>query len=372
MSRKPRHKRRRDGLVQRTPPGSSPGTLVADPWAPQPSSRIICYGPDAVTEHEIEDLNAVRGILGKLPVTWINVDGLGDASSIARLGEIFDIHRLAQEDVITVHQRAKVELYPNHYFIVARMAQLNAHLETEQLSIFVGKNYVLTFQETPGDCFDPVRERIRKTGAKIRNSGPDYLAYALLDAIIDNYFPVLEHYGERLEMLEDEVVLRPNKQVISQIHEIKRDMLTLRRAIWPLREALSALAREDTPFICAETRIYLRDCYDHVIQIIDLLENYRDVASSLMEVYLSSVSNRMNEIMKVLTMFTALFIPMSLIAGIYGMNFNTEKSPLNMPELNWFLGYPFALTLMAIIAVVLLFYFRRKGWIGAEEGNKGS
>ncbi len=370
MSRRSRSRGRKSPDHHRNPPGSSPGTMIADPQAPHPQIRVMAYGPDSMTEGEITDVNTIRGYIGKWQVTWINVDGLGDVTTIARLGEMFDLHRLAQEDVVNVHQRAKAELYGNHYFIVARMTELSEHLETDQLSMFLGKNYVLTFQETAGDCFDPVRQRIRKAGGRIRKSGPDYLAYALLDATIDNHFPVLEHYGEKLESLEDEVVLRPDKQVISQVHEVKRDLLPLRRVIWPLRETLNTLAREDTPFICPETRIYLRDCYDHVIQIMDLLENYRDIASSLMEVYLSSVSNRMNEIMKILTIFTALFIPMNLIAGIYGMNFNPDRSPLNMPELNWFLGYPFALALMATVAVVMFFYFRRKGWIGRHAGGQ--
>jgi len=343
--------------------------MIADPKAPRPKIRILAYGPDSMVDQEIADLSAIRGYLGKWPVTWINVDGLGDVTTIALLGEMFDLHRLAQEDVVNVHQRAKAELFGKHYFIVARMTQLNEHLETEQLSMFLGRDYVLTFQEAVGDCFDPVRERIRKAGSRIRKAGPDYLAYALLDASIDNHFPVLEHYGERLEMLEDEVVLHPERQIVSQVHEVKRDLLTLRRVIWPLRETMNTLAREDTPFICAETRIYLRDCYDHVIQIMDLLESYRDIASSLMEVYLSSVSNRMNEIMKILTIITALFIPMNLIAGIYGMNFNPDRSPFNMPELNWFLGYPFALAMMATAAVAMFFYFRRKGWVGKHDSS---
>ncbi len=369
MSRRSRRHGRKSGDMHRNPPGSSPGTMIADPQAPRPKIRVMAYGPGSVIDEVVEDVNAIRGLLGKWPVTWINVDGLGDVATIARLGEMFELHRLAQEDVVNVHQRAKAELYGKHYFIVARMTELNEHLGTEQLSLFLGKDYVLTFQEAEGDCFDPVRERIRKAGGRIRKAGPDYLAYALLDASIDNHFPVLEHYGEKLEMLEDEVVLRPGKRVVSQIHEVKRDLLVLRRAVWPLRETLNTLAREDTTFICPETRIYLRDCYDHVVQIIDLLENYRDIASSLMEVYLSSVSNRLNEIMKILTIITALFIPMNLIAGIYGMNFNTDRSPFNMPELNWFLGYPFALSLMATAATIMFFYFRRKGWVGTHEDD---
>ena len=247
------------------------------------------------------------------------------------------------------------------------MVGIADRLETEQLSLFLGQNYVLTFQERPGDSFDPVRDRIRRAGGWVRSAGPDYLAYALIDALIDNYFPVLEQYGERLETLEDEVITRPGPGLVAQIHEIKRDLLTLRRAIWPLRETVNSLVRDPIPLIRDETRIYLRDCYDHTVQIIDLLENYRDIASGLMEVYLSSVSNRLNEIMKILTMFTAFFIPLSLITGIYGMNFNGAISPLNMPELNWYLGYPYALGLMAVVAIGMLMYFRKKKWLGSQS-----
>jgi magnesium transporter len=370
MSRKSRRRGRNTEVRRRTPPGSAPGTLVADPSAPKPVIRVMAYGPAGMVEKTIPDVSALPDFLARWPVTWINVDGLGDTSVIGKLGEIFDIHRLAQEDIINVHQRAKAEIYRKHYFIVARMTEVATPLSFDQLSLFLGPNYILTFQETPGDCFDPVRERIRKAGGRIRNAGPDYLAYALLDATIDNYFPALEHYGEVLETLEDEVVLRPEREIVGKIHEVKRDLLTLRRAVWPLREAINSLVREESPFISPETRIYLRDCYDHIIQIIDLLENYRDIASSLMEVYLSSLNNRMNEIMKVLTIFTALFIPMNLIAGIYGMNFNTEKSPFNMPELNWFLGYPFALTMMVSIAVGMYFFFRRIGWLGPTSKSR--
>jgi magnesium transporter len=263
-----------------------------------------------------------------------------------------------------------VEQYPAYYFIVARMAETGERLGTEQLSLFLGKNYVLTFQERHGDCFEPVRDRIRKGGNKIRNTGPDYLAYAVLDAFIDNFFPFLEHLGERLETLEDEVILRPDTQTIAQIHRIKRDLLTMRRAVWPLRDALTSLIRESTPLITDDTRIYLRDCYDHTIRLIDLLETYREVATGLTDIYLSSLSNRLNEVMKVLTIFSAIFIPLSFIAGVYGMNFNPSSSPWNMPEVNWKWGYPFALALMAAVAIVLLIYFRRKGWLTSSAPPK--
>jgi magnesium transporter len=366
MSRKSKRRAHADLIERRSAPGAAPGSIVIDPKAPKPLVQLIAYGPDTIIEQPLDDPAGVAGFLDKYPVVWVNVDGLGDATVVRKLGEIFGLHRLALEDVVNTHQRPKAEQYEKHLFIVGRMVEMGERIETEQLSLFLGKNFVLTFQELPGDSFDPVRERIRKAGGRIRNAGPDYLAYALIDAFIDHYFPVLEAYGERLESMEEQVITRPGPQLVSQIHEMKRDLLTLRRAIWPLREAVNSLVREPRAFISDETRIYLRDCYDHTIQIIDLLENYRDVASSLMEVYLSSMGNRLNEVMKILTMFTAFFIPLSLIAGIYGMNFSTDKSPLNMPELNWYFGYPFALCLMAAVGLSMLFFFRRKGWLGSR------
>jgi magnesium transporter len=372
MSRRSRKGKRRREFLRRTLPGASPGSVVADPQAPKPVITMIAYGAEKIREERLEGPETIPQVLGHYPVLWINVAGLGDASVISRIGEIFKFHRLALEDVVNTHQRAKVEHYPDCIFVVGRMVESAERIGTDQLSLFLGKDFVVTFQETPGDCFDPVRERIRKGGGLLRRSGPDYLAYALIDAFIDNYFPILETYGEKLESMEELVVSHPDPGLVSQIHEVKRDLITLRRAIWPLREAINSLVREPVSLIATETRIYLRDCYDHTIQIIDLLENYRDVASGLMEVYLSSMSNRLNEVMKILTMFTALFIPMSLIAGIYGMNFNTQASRLNMPELNWYFGYPFALGLMMAISLGILLYFRRKGWLGQNQKNGNS
>jgi magnesium transporter len=297
-------------------------------------------------------------ILGKWPAVWVNVDGLGDTSVISQLGELFDVHRLALEDVVNVHQRAKVEPYDDHLFVIAHMIQAGEHLGTEQVSFFIGENYLLTFQERAGDCFDMVRQRIRAGRGRIRHAGASYLAYALLDALIDAYFPVLEVYGERIEALESELLTEPDAEMAGRIHAIKRDLLVLRRAIWPHREAIKTLLRDDSPFITDETRIYLRDCYDHVIQLLDLVETYRELASGLLDIYLSSLSNRMNEVMKVLTIFAAIFIPLTFIAGLYGMNFE------RMPELRWSWGYPMALMVMAALTVSLLVFFRRKGWIG--------
>jgi len=336
----------------------------------------MAFGPKDYTETEIKDFALLPPILEKWPVTWVNVDGLGDAKTIAALGEIFHLHPLALEDVLHVTQRPKVEQYGEHQYIVTRMAAMAETLETEQLSIFLGPGFVLTFQERPGDCLDPIRERIRKGQGRIRQAGPDYLAYALIDAVVDHYFPVLEEFGEHLEVLEDSVIERPDARTVSQIHQAKRDLLRLRRAVWPMRESVNSLTRDPLPLITDDTRTYLRDCYDHAVQILDIVESHREIASGLMDLYLSSVSNRMNDVMKVLTVIATIFIPLTFVAGIYGMNFSPEVSPLNMPELNWYWGYPFCLTIMAAVTVAMVFFFKRRGWLGSsaaktEESRRG-
>ena len=358
-----KHKRRR---YRRGTPGAPPGTFVVDPEAPPTLVRVIAYGPDEFLEQPVQELRSLSDLRKKWPVVWVNVDGLGDEKLLRDIGDIFGLHPLALADVTNVPQRAKVEQYGRQLFIVTRMAHAGEELETEQLSLFLGEGFVLTFQERPGDCLDPIRERIRKSTGKVRTTGADYLAYAVIDAVIDNCFPVLEQYGERIEALEDRVIANPEARLVGYIHAAKRDLLTLRRAVWPQREALNWLLREEFPLITDDTRLYLRDCYDHAAQIIDILETYRELASGLLEAYMSSLSNRMNEVMKVLTIIATIFIPLSFFAGLYGMNFNTDKSPWNMPELSWYLGYPFALMLMAAVAVGMLFYFRRKGWLGAR------
>ncbi|MBI4533146.1 MAG: magnesium/cobalt transporter CorA [Candidatus Melainabacteria bacterium] len=330
-----------------------------------PRIQVIAYGPDSIEESALAKPEELRHLLNECPVIWVNVDGVGYEELVSQIGDMFGMHHLAVEDVVNVVQRAKVEQYEENVFIVARMVVLKNKLETEQVSLFLGSNFVLTFQEEehPGDCFDQVRERIRKHLGKIRSSASDYLAYALLDAIVDGYFPVLEGYGERLQALEDEILEQPTKDTVASVHEIKRNLLTLRRAIWPMRDALNTLYRDPIPIICHETRVYLRDCYDHSIRIIDLLETDRELCSDLMDVYLSSVSNRLNEVMKWLTMITAIFIPPTFIVGVYGMNFHTEKSPWNMPELDWHLGYPFAWLLIVLGALLMPVLMWCKGWL---------
>jgi len=368
VSRK--HRRRHiPKILRRTAPGSSPGTIIADPSQPQPTIQVIAYGPDHFEERKVADAAAAHEIVGRQPVVWINVEGLGDAHTVEQFGELFDLHRLALEDTINVHQRAKVEPYGEILFIVLRMVFCGENHDrcgTEQISIFVGPNWLLSFQEgRPGDSFDRVRTRLREGSGKIRQLGSDYLAYTLIDAVIDNYYPVLEVYAERLDDLE-ELVLEPvGRRVMDRLHEVKADLLTLRRAIWPLRDAIAQLAREEHSRISDNTRLYMRDCYDHVVQVVDLIETYRELTADLRDLYMSSISNRINETMRVLTIFSTFFIPLTFIVGIYGMNFDWEggTKPLNMPELHWRFGYPMVWAAMLASAITMLFYFYRRGWI---------
>jgi len=354
----------------RTPPGSVPGSLVSDPEGLFPQVNLLAWSDGELEEFESVHVDDLDKHLQKWPMMWVNVDGLGDASTLQKIGEIFGVHNLAMEDIVHVHQRAKVEEYEDRLFIVIRMPSHSEQgIKTEQLSIFLGPGFVLTFQERKEDCLDPVRQRIRKRRGRIRHAGSDYLAYAILDAVVDSWFPILEDYGVTLQDLEDEILANPIKETVGRIHLVKRELLEVRRTIWPMRETVNNLYR-DEGLVQKETQLYLRDCYDHVIQIIDIVESYRDMASGLMDLYLSSLSNRMNDVMRVLTIIATIFIPLTFIAGIYGMNFNPEVSAWNMPELNWPMGYPVVLGAMGVVGVLLLLFFRRKGWVGSSERGK--
>lgn len=375
---KRRWRKKNREFQRRTPPGAPPGRVVSLPQAERPMLHAFSYGPDGLEELEIRSAADARQLQGKRAVTWINVDGLGDAAIIQQLGEVFGLHPLALEDVVHVHQRAKVEDYERHLFIVARMVRLRqphvadeppngnepvVPVESEQVSLFVGKDFVLTFQEEPHvDCFEPVRQRLRQNGGQLRLRGPDFLAYALLDAVTDGYFPVLEACGDEIERMDDELTEAAREPLIKRIHDLRNQLLSLRRAAWPLREAFSSLLRENRSLITAETRLYLRDCYDHTVQIIDVLEMYRELCADLREFYFSMIGQRTNDIMRVLTIIATIFIPLSFCAGVWGMNFE-PVSRWNMPELRWRLGYPFAWGVMLSIAGALLVYFWRKGWL---------
>ncbi len=300
-------------------------------------------------------------------VTWINIDGLHQVDLIEKIGACFKLHPLTIEDICNTTQRPKLDLFDDYLFLVVRMQNYRPEsrsLEQDQMSLILGPNFLLTFQEKSGDSFDGVRRRISAGKGRIRTMGPDYLAHALLDAVVDNYFTVLEALGGEIEELEEEVLNNPDQATIHRIHLLKRELIMLRKSVWPLRELLSALMRgEEHELISAATNLYLRDLYDHTIQVLDTMETYRDVVAGLLDIYLSSLSHRMNEIMKVLTIYAAIFIPLTFIAGVYGMNFDPGSSPWNMPELSWYWGYPLALGLMAAVAAALLIYFKRKGWL---------
>ena len=350
-----------------TPIYAPPGSITVHPEASKPVIRVIAYGPDQFIDQPIRKPEQIRECLNQYPVTWVNVDGLGDAEVIKQLGEIFNLHRLALEDVVHVRQRAKVDEFDNYLFIVARMIDRSLdRIGTEQLSMFLGKNFVLTFQERAGDCLDAIRDRAKNKRGRLREAGPDYLAYSILDAVVDEYFPILETDGDRLEQLEDSVLTDPGPTVAAQVHQIKRELLVLRRGIWPLREAIGALQRGDSTLISAETRLYLRDCHDHTFQVLDLVEVYRELSSGLIEMYMTSVSYRMNEIMKVLTIIATIFIPLTFVVGIYGMNFDPDSSPWNMPELRSRYGYPIVMAVMALIVCGMMLYFWRKGWLRSQ------
>ncbi|MFP4058037.1 MAG: magnesium/cobalt transporter CorA [Candidatus Brocadiia bacterium] len=328
---------------------------------------MIHYTEDRVEEATVDTVDQLAPYRDRDGVTWVNLDGLGDLEAIRGIGSLFGLHPLALEDVLSLRQRPKVDHYPSHIYHVLRMLHYEQAVETEQVSIFLGKGFVVTFQEHPGDCFQPVRERIAKGKGQIRRQGADYLMYSIVDAVVDGYFPFLEQLGEVVEQLEDEVVEDPSRQTLGRVHEIKRDLLNVRRAVWPLREAINSLIREESDLVGETTRIYFRDCYDHAIQVLDVVETYRELAGGLMDVYLSSLSNKMNEVMKVLTIIATIFIPLTFIAGIYGMNFNPQASPLNMPELDWYWGYPAVWAVMIAVTVAMLCLFRRKGWLGGGQ-----
>lgn len=351
-------KRKKRLLRPKRIPGMTPGTLLIDPSWPKPSIQVIAYGKDQYLEKSIHDVRELDELTGKYKVLWINVDGLGDESVLRHLGQLFKLHPLALEDVASLRQRPKVDDYDNTLYTAMRMFSLHdGKLFSEQVSFFLGSDFVLTFQENEGDCLDPVRERIRKKGGIVCSMNADYLLYCLIDAIIDAYFPVLEAYDVRMEDLEEQILGQPDASTMSQLFEVKHDLTSLRRTLWPVREMASALAHSESALISPPTLLYLRDCQDHAVRLLELAESYKETGSTLMDFYLSSISSRMNEIMKVLTIIATIFIPLTFIAGIYGMNFK------EMPELEMHHGYFIVLGVMALIGAGMLAWFIRKGWL---------
>src|SRR5688572_7559267 len=347
-------------------PGALPGTLVRHEAAEKPTISVIAFGREVVTERTAITIDEALTLVTPGGLTWINIDGLGDPGVLTRLGERFGLHPLALEDVLNVPQRPKVERYDKHLFIVMRTVRVEAadskevahgEIVEEQVSLFLGSDWVITVQErSGGDCFAGVREAIRKRRGRVRDAGADYLAYLLLDGVVDAYFPVIEALSEQMEHIESEALADPSADVLIRLQRLRHDLLAMRRAVWPMREELAILQREETPVFTADTRVFLRDVYDHTVQALEIVESLRETATSVMEIYLSVQNQRLNEVMKVLTVIATLFIPLTFIASIYGMNFDF------MPELKWRYGYAWALGLMAITAGVLVGFFKKRGW----------
>jgi magnesium transporter len=346
----------------RTPPrGSSPGTM-APVSGPDPVIQLIAYTPDKVEERTLGSVEEIASVVGDgSRVVWFDVSSFGDGRVIARIGEILGIHSLAMADVVNVPQRPKADVYGDRLLLVTQMARIEkGAIDLEQVSIVLGPGWVVTFQEHPGDVFEPVRERIRQ-GARVRRMGPDYLTYALLDAVIDGYYPVIESIGTLVESLEEEVLGRPTRTTLRRIHAVRRSLVALHRIQWRQRDACGALLRDIDCPITEPVRIYLRDAYDHAFQTVDAIETQRELATTLMELYLSSASNRMNQAMRTLTVVATIFIPLTFVVGVYGMNFDY------MPELRWKWGYPAVWIVMIAIAATLIAWFRKQGWIEPRD-----
>ncbi len=322
--------------------------------------HVIDYDEPNFIEQELTEVEACIPYKSKPTVTWINVDGVHNVTMLEKLGDCFGLHRLVMEDIMNTDQRPKMEDYGEYLYIVFKMLSSGGggEIVTEQISLILGANYVISFQEgIEGDVFNLIRERIRNSKGRIRKMGADYLAYSLLDAVVDNYFVVLEKCGDKIESIETELIGTPTQTTVQRIYQLKREMIFLHNAVWPLREVVSALGKRESSLIKESTAPYLRDVYDHVIHVIDSVDIYREMLSSMLDMYLSSVSNRLNEVMKVLTVISLIFMPITFIAGVYGMNFK------HMPELEWHWGYPAALLVMVGISILMVFYFKRKKWL---------
>ena len=340
--------------------GLPPGSLVHIGKLKKhiPKISILDYNKDKIEEKVVKNVEECFPFRKTSTVTWINIDGIHNSKIIGDLGKEFGFHPLLLEDIMNTEQRPKMDDFEDHIFITLKLLMYNnSHINTEQISIIIGTNFVISFQEHEGDIFDPIIKRIRENRGKTRKMGPDYLAYSLLDAVVDHYFVVLERLGEKIEDLEEESITNPHPETIRALHQLKREMISLRRYIWPLRDVISGILRSGSKLIKKTTLIYLRDVYDHTVQVMDSIETFRDILSGMMDVYLSNISNKMNEIMKVLTIIGTIFFPLTLVTGIYGMNFDV------MPELRWKYGYFIVLGFMALVAGFMLYYFRKRNWI---------
>ncbi|AAM32336.1 magnesium/cobalt transporter CorA [Methanosarcina mazei] len=343
--------------------GLAPGTLVhvGEKKAEKTVIKAWLYNSEKLIEKELQTVDECQELKGQPGMNlWINVDGLDQIGIIEKLGGYFGVHPLTLEDVLNTGQRPKMEDYDSYIYAVLKMMLLDEEREEiliDQVSIIFGTNYILSFQEREGDAFNPIRDRLKNSASRLRKNGVDLLAYSLIDAVVDNYFLILEHFGEEIEDLEEQLIVDPMPETLKAIQKYKRDMITLRRSVWPLRELINSLQRTESQLIKESTQIYLRDVYDHTIQVIDSIEAFRDILSSMVDVYLSSLSHRMNDIMKVLTIIATIFIPLTFIAGVYGMNFEY------MPELKWRWGYPAVMFAMTILGISMFLYFKKRRWV---------
>jgi len=343
-------------------PGLSPGSLVytGEKKMDKVKIEVIDYNEAGYKELEVKNIKECLKFKEKSTVSWLNIVGISQADIIKRLGQLYNFHPLVLEDILHVKQRPKMEDYGNYIFIILKMIYYDSQsneITVEQISLLLGQNYIISFQERVEDVFDLVRDRIKSGKGKIRKMKSDYLAYSLIDAVVDHYFFILEKLGDEIENLEDELMREPTPKTMNKINKFKRELIYLRKSVWPLREVISGLQRSETKLIAKTTGIFLRDVYDHTIQIIDTIETFRDIVSGMLDTYLSSISNRMNEVMKVLTIIATIFIPLTFIAGVYGMNFE------RMPELHWPFGYLFVWAVMITMGVLMVVYFKRKKWL---------
>jgi magnesium transporter len=340
--------------------GAPPGTLVyyGEDRTDKVKISLLEYNENTFIEEDFYDFDECLAHVRPGMVKWINVDGIHDIQLIEKIGKQFDIHPLTLEDIVNTHQRPKFEDYDNYVVCIMKMIYYDAEVRSEQLTVVILDGLVISFQEVyGGDAFDLIRSRIRQGKGRIRKMGADYLGYALVDAVVDCYFGILEKIGDRIELLEEELMAEPSKETLQQLHAMKREMIFVRKAVWPMREMINNIERSETELIKPSTDVYLRDVHDHTIRVIDTVETYRDLLSGMMDIYLSSVSNKMNEVMKVLTIITTIFVPVTFIAGVYGMNFDY------MPELHSKWGYPVTWAVMLTIIISLMIYFRKKKWL---------
>ena len=356
--------KRTPARTRRPPIGASPGTLIADPAARRSELRLTLISPQKYETVENASIDDLLANCEKWPVIWLDCTGLANIQLIKEIGRIFNLHPLALEDVVNTGQRPKADFFEDHAFVVVRMIDDITSHRYEQICVFFGKNFVITFQEREGDPFDPVRKRIESSAPnRLRTRGADYLAYALIDAIVDSYFPPVEATGEMVDSIEDQMLNTPHKHQMRQLHELRRDANVLKGVLWPMRDALATLIRNDVSYVKTETKVFLNDTLDHALRLIELVETQREMLTGLIEMHLSLSQARTNDVISYLTIVSVIFMPLTFLVGVWGMNFDPESSPWNMPELKAYYGYPSSLLFMALVALALIAFFKWKKWL---------